>query len=75
MDHESMQDIESADDVDKAFAQAMIPHHQGAIEMAKLAQERGQHDEIQQLADDIIDAQEREIEILMKHSTGEHHGE
>ncbi|MGH3132064.1 MAG: DUF305 domain-containing protein [Gaiellaceae bacterium] len=74
MDHGSMQDIENADDVDKAFAQAMIPHHQGAIEMAKLAQERGQHEEIKDLANDIVDAQEREIEILMKHSTGVHHG-
>jgi uncharacterized protein (DUF305 family) len=74
MDHGAMADIEGADDVDKAFAQAMIPHHEGAIEMAKLAQERAQHDEIKELADDIIDAQEREIEILMKHSTGGHHG-
>jgi uncharacterized protein (DUF305 family) len=74
MDHGAMTDIEGAADVDKAFAQAMIPHHEGAIEMAKLAQERAQHDEIKELAGDIIDAQEREIEILMKHSTGGHHG-
>jgi uncharacterized protein (DUF305 family) len=74
MDHGSMADIEAADDVDKAFAQAMIPHHEGAIEMAKLAQERGQHEEIKQLADEIIEAQQAEIEILSKHSTGGHHG-
>ena len=74
LDHSAMADIEAADDVDKAFAQAMIPHHEGAIEMAKLAQERGQHAEIKQLADEIIEAQEAEIEILSEHSTGEHHG-
>jgi uncharacterized protein (DUF305 family) len=74
MDHGSMADIEAADDVDKAFAQAMIPHHQGAIEMAKLGQEHGQHEEIKQLAGEIIEAQEGEIGILSKHSTGEHHG-
>ena len=66
MENGSMQDIENADDVDKAFAQAMIPHHQAAIEMAKLAREKGQHDEIKDLADDIVDAQEREIGVLRK---------
>jgi uncharacterized protein (DUF305 family) len=51
----------------------MIPHHEGAIEMARLAQERAQHGEIKELDDDFIDAQEREIETLMN-STGGHHG-
>jgi len=67
------EEIEGADDVDQAFAAAMIPHHEGAIEMAKLARERAQHEEIRLLADDIISAQEREIGILERH-VGARHG-
>ena len=73
MEHDA-DEISGAVDVDQAFAQAMSPHHEGAITMAKLAQERGQHEEIKTLADDIIEAQEGEIKILQKHTGGEHHG-
>lgn len=66
--------IAEADDVDSAFAEAMIPHHEGAIAMAKLAQEKAQHDEINELAGSIIDAQDREIGILRKHTGGGGHG-
>ena len=57
-------------DTDSAFAQAMIPHHEGAIAMAKLALERGQHAEIKRLANDIIAAQEREIAVLQPYAMG-----
>ena len=72
MEHGSAE-IEDADDVDRAFAAAMIPHHEGAIRMAELARERGQHEEIRTLAEAIINAQQREIEILEPHAGG-HHG-
>ena len=39
----------------------MVPHHQGAIEMAKIAQQRPEHPEIAQMAEAIITAQEGEI--------------
>jgi uncharacterized protein (DUF305 family) len=73
MEHDAGE-IEGAADVDAAFAQAMIPHHEGAIAMAKLAQKRGQHEEIKTLAGEIIAAQQGEIETLAKHAGGEHHG-
>jgi uncharacterized protein (DUF305 family) len=66
-------EIEDADDVDRAFAAAMIPHHEGAIRMAELARERGQHEEIRSLAEGIISAQQAEIETLEPHAGG-HHG-
>lgn len=61
-------------DVDTDFAQMMITHHQGAIEMAKLAADNAEHDEIKELAEAIIEAQEREIEIMRPHFSGMDHG-
>jgi hypothetical protein len=49
------------DDFDAAFITAMIEHHEGAIEMAELADSRAEHDEIKELSQDIIRAQEAEI--------------
>jgi uncharacterized protein (DUF305 family) len=74
MEHGSADAVAGAVDVDRAFAQMMIPHHEGAIAMAEAAKERGDHDEVKELADAIIAAQEREIEIMRKHASGEHHG-
>ena len=50
--------------VDRAFATAMIPHHRSAVDMAKVAQERSNRTEIQELADDIVTAQNAEIDQL-----------
>ena len=51
-------------DLDQAFINMMVPHHQSAIEMAKIAQERATHDELRSLADDIVSAQKSEITQL-----------
>lgn len=49
---------------DRGFATAMIPHHESAVEMAKVAKSRGDHQEIVKLADDIVRTQSAEIETL-----------
>ena len=54
----------TGDDFDKAFIEQMIPHHQGAIEMAQLASKNASHQEIKDMADDIISAQTSEIEMM-----------
>ncbi|MEJ7752766.1 MAG: DUF305 domain-containing protein [Candidatus Limnocylindrales bacterium] len=46
---------------DQAFIDMMVPHHQSATEMAKLAQERAEHEELRTLAGEIIAAQAAEI--------------
>ena len=46
-------------DVD--FVQGMIPHHQGAVEMAKIVLEHGKDAEVKTLAEEIITAQQAEI--------------
>ena len=46
------------------FMDMMTVHHQGAIDMARLAQESAMHDEIKSMANDIISAQTKEIEMM-----------
>jgi len=50
-----------ANNLDQHFIEQMIPHHEGAIEMAKLAQERSKRPEILTLAKAIIQSQSKEI--------------
>ena len=60
----------SSTDPNTDFAQLMITHHQGAIEMARLAEGKAQHQEIKELAQEIIKAQEREIGVMKPHASG-----
>ena len=48
-------------DVDVAFVCSMIPHHQGAIDMAKAELEYGDDEWAKTMAQKVIDAQEQEI--------------
>lgn len=57
---ESLKD-KQGDEFDKAFIAGMIEHHEGAVEMAKLSNDNAKHDEIKQLSNEIIAAQENEI--------------
>ena len=46
---------------DRNFIANMISHHQGAVDMAKMALENAKHQELKDMANDIISAQEEEI--------------
>lgn len=66
MNHSNMggmsMDLGPADaDLDLRFLDAMTPHHQGAVVMAKEAQQKSKRPEIQKLAANIIQAQDKEI--------------
>jgi uncharacterized protein (DUF305 family) len=47
---------------DTAFVDSMVPHHEGAVEMAEVGLEKAEHEEIRQLSQNIIDSQRSEIE-------------
>jgi uncharacterized protein (DUF305 family) len=51
-------------DADRDFAAAMIPHHQGAIDMARVVLRHGSDPGIRALAENIIRVQEAEIAEL-----------
>ena len=52
---------QNADVLDAHFIEQMIPHHEDAITMAKLARTKAQRTEVKQLSQNIIDSQGREI--------------
>ncbi len=71
MDHD-LGELRRAADVNKVFAQMMIPHHQGAIRMARLALKRAQHAEVKTLARAIITSQQREVRLMEPYASGKH---
>lgn len=57
-------DLSNRKPFDRAFIDAMIPHHESAVEMAETAREESGNPRIRELARDIVGAQEREISQL-----------
>lgn len=54
----------SGNELEQAFLEEMILHHEGAVEMAKTIKEGTRRPELKKLADDIITAQNQEIGMM-----------
>jgi uncharacterized protein (DUF305 family) len=51
---------------DQTFLDEMIVHHQGAVDMARMVLERSERPELRTLANDIIAAQTKEIDMMSR---------
>lgn len=64
--HADMAKSINEENADVAFAEGMIAHHMGAIDMAKIELKYGTDPEMKKLAEEIINAQEPEIKQMQK---------
>ena len=58
--------IAPSGDPDRDFAAMMIPHHQGAVDMAKVELQLGKNPALRRLAEGIIVEQLQEIEVMQR---------
>jgi uncharacterized protein (DUF305 family) len=63
MEHDASM-LEGAKLFDREFIDMMIPHHQGAIRMARVELAEGESPELKELAEAIVEAQAKEIEQM-----------
>ncbi|QNP42150.1 DUF305 domain-containing protein [Lysobacter terrestris] len=57
-------DVSPTGDVDRDFVAMMVPHHQGAIDMARAVLRYGKNEQIRRLAQEIIVTQQQEIAAM-----------
>jgi uncharacterized protein (DUF305 family) len=62
--HGPMMQAANESDPDIAFVKGMIPHHQGAIDMAKVVLQYGKDEQTKKWANDVIREQQREIDEM-----------
>ena len=72
--HAAMSSLESTHNDDADFVRLMLPHHQAAIDMAKVELQYGKDPQMRRLAQEIITDQQSEIDLMQlwqkQHGTG-----
>ena len=63
-------DVRPAGDVDADFVATMVPHHQGAIDMAQAELRYGRNEQLRRLSQEIIVTQQQEI-VAMRLALGQ----
>jgi uncharacterized protein (DUF305 family) len=61
-----IEDLEAAEQFDKAFIEAMVPHHQMGIMMSRMAGNASNRSELRDLTDAIIEGQSAEIRKMLE---------
>src|ERR1700693_2531440 len=56
--------VKPTGDVDRDFVAMMVPHHQGAVDMAKAELEYGRNARLRRLAHEIVAKQQQEITVM-----------
>src|SRR5258708_18615544 len=56
--------VKPTGDVDHDFVEMMVPHHQGAIDMARAVLRHGHDEQLRRLAQEIIVTQQQEIAAM-----------
>jgi uncharacterized protein (DUF305 family) len=56
--------IKPTGDVDRDFVAMMVPHHQGAVDMAKAELKYGHNEQLRRLAREIVAMQQQQITVL-----------
>lgn len=64
--HYGMANAPRSGDADHDFASAMIPHHAGAVDMAKVELLYGRDPVLRRLAQEIIVSQQQEIDVMQR---------
>jgi uncharacterized protein (DUF305 family) len=56
--------VKPTGDVDRDFVAMMVPHHQGAVDMAKAELKYGHNEELLRLAQEIVATQQQQIKVM-----------
>ena len=67
----AVMDVRPSGNVDADFVAMMVPHHQGAIDMAQAELRYGRNEQLRRLAQEIIVTQQEEI-AAMRVAIGQH---
>ncbi|HEX8482598.1 MAG TPA: DUF305 domain-containing protein [Allosphingosinicella sp.] len=59
--HEGVSKTPMSGDIDRDFVALMVPHHQSAVEMARVYLQHGRDPELRRLSENIVASQEAEI--------------